>query len=273
MEWSKIKTIILLMLLGVNLFLVILVTGREASSAQYQEAARSDAVALLLAQGIAVDENSLPAEMELSPLTVVRDGWGSVDVPGTLLGELNSGTAGEIYQGSYGTARFSVDGTFSVALSAGAYPLGEASAEEVGEVALSALGFAFELLSWEEGSGVLLAQQLWDGNPIFSAQTSLRFVDDSLRELKGIYVTGEATAQQSQEPLTVATILLEFLAYLQETGTICREIQSVTAGYQLSAAQISPVYLTPTWQIVADGVTYEMDAVTGVVSQVSLAGG
>ena len=35
MEWSKIKNIILLILLGVNLFLVVLLVYEEGRSAQY----------------------------------------------------------------------------------------------------------------------------------------------------------------------------------------------------------------------------------------------
>ena len=37
MEWSKIKNIVLLMLLAVNLFLLVLVADQERRSAAYQE--------------------------------------------------------------------------------------------------------------------------------------------------------------------------------------------------------------------------------------------
>ena len=61
-------------------------------------------------------------------------------------------------------------------------------------------------------------------------------------------------------------MLLRFLAYLKDTGVICREIRSMTAGYTLSTVQINPVYMAPAWYIVTDIQSYYMDAVTGVVT-------
>lgn len=267
MEWSKIKNIILLMLTLVNVFLLVLVTGRESVSSQYQAEARLDVVNLLLAQGIAVDIEELPQEMTLSPLTIVRDDWEELSPVGTLLGELEPDAVGEVYRGTYGTGRFSADGGFSVMLEAGAYPLEEgADAQQVAMEALEAMGLEAVVLEYKESEGIVVAQQLWENAPVFNVQTVLRFEAGSLLELRGVRVVGEATVQEGQTPLTVATVLLNFLAYLQDTGTICREIHSMTAGYQLSAAQISPVYLTPIWEIIADGVTYEVDALSGTVS-------
>ena len=62
------------------------------------------------------------------------------------------------------------------------------------------------------------------------------------------------------------TVLLRFLAYLKDTGVICREIRSMTAGYTLSTVQINPVHMAPAWYIVTDIQSYYMDAVTGVVT-------
>ena len=47
MEWSKIKNIIIIILLTVNAFLLISVADREWKSAQYQEEARLGAVEVL----------------------------------------------------------------------------------------------------------------------------------------------------------------------------------------------------------------------------------
>ena len=60
------------MLLGVNLFLLVLVAGREARSAQYLGSARDEAVSILEENGIALTV-ALPREMTLTAMTVTRD--------------------------------------------------------------------------------------------------------------------------------------------------------------------------------------------------------
>lgn len=52
MQWSKIKSIALLILALVNVVLLVMVGTQEYSSAKYQEEARTQAVALLEKNGI-----------------------------------------------------------------------------------------------------------------------------------------------------------------------------------------------------------------------------
>ena len=61
MEWSKIKNIIIIILLTVNAFLLISVADREWKSAQYQEEARLGAVEVLRSNRIAVSYTHLRA--------------------------------------------------------------------------------------------------------------------------------------------------------------------------------------------------------------------
>lgn len=254
------------MLLGVNLFLLVLVAGREARSAQYLERARDEAVSILEKNGIAMTA-ALPREMTLTAMTVTRDAAAEQAQAAGLLGEAAAAEDGAgSYRGEKGTARFSADGTFSVSLNAGAYPQGGELPGRFGLACLRKMGFEGEASEYDEASGTLTVRQTWQDAPVFSCVATLTYEDGELRGIQGDRLTGTPSAEAGETPLTVATVLLRFLAYLKDTGVICREIRSMTAGYTLSTVQINPVYMAPAWYIVTDIQSYYMDAVTGVVT-------
>lgn len=106
MEWSKIKNIIIIILLTVNAFLLISVADREWKSAQYQEEARLGAVEVLRSNRIEMDEKSLPPETGLLPMTAERDREGEADLAGALLtNAVKTGDRGrDTYEGDKGSA-------------------------------------------------------------------------------------------------------------------------------------------------------------------------
>ena len=67
MEWSKLKNIILLLLVSVNAFLLILVGVQESRAARYEEDTRQAAVRVLEQSGITFGPERVPQEAGLSP--------------------------------------------------------------------------------------------------------------------------------------------------------------------------------------------------------------
>ena len=124
MEWSKLKNIILLLLVSVNAFLLILVGVQESRAARYEEDTRQAAVRVLEQSGITFGPERLPADTQLRPLTVTRDRESEAQVAQTLLGSAERQGENEVrqlYVGEGGTAEFSMNGTFSVSLQPGAW--------------------------------------------------------------------------------------------------------------------------------------------------------
>ena len=73
MEWSKIKTIILIILAGTNLLLLSFVLRQDLQKRTVQLQARQEAVAFLEKNGVTVEENIIPKEDTLQPQQVERD--------------------------------------------------------------------------------------------------------------------------------------------------------------------------------------------------------
>ena len=73
MEWSKVKNIIILLLLLVNGFLLVLVGMRREETENYQASALAQAVEVLERSGIQVFQEGLEDALDMSPLSVERN--------------------------------------------------------------------------------------------------------------------------------------------------------------------------------------------------------
>lgn len=271
MEWSKIKNIILLILVLANVFLLILVGMREGRGVRYEEDTRDAAVATLERSGIAVALEHLPKEMELTALTVNRDRSGEAEAAEALLGgavETGETDVRPRYTGPYGSMEFDMNGGFSAELEPGAWIAGEdEDYERASREALEILGFQGELLSSRTvPSGMeLVFRQEWEDAPLFSCQVTLTWSDGSLIRMEGQRLVGTATPSSEGEPLSVANTLIRFLAGINEGGYVCSSIDGMEPGYVLSSSA-RPAQLSPVWRITTDTGVYYVDAMSGDLS-------
>lgn len=274
MEWSKLKNIILIVLLVVNLFLLVLVAYREERSARYSEGARADAIGVLEQNGIAVDLENLPRDTELVPLSMERDRQEEASIAAALLGTASeSGQGGNVlYTGEKGTARFFRSGDFSVALRADVYPLGPLTAEEHALNTLTLLGFDGEILAAVENGGQtsVTVRQLWQGTPVFNCTATLIYERGALISIQdgaSCRLTGTPTASGTAETLSVVTALLSFLEGLNDKGDVCTALTGMTPGYTFSPGISDPIALSPVWYITTDTGAYYLDAATGALER------
>lgn len=222
MEWSKIKNIVLLILVCVNAFLLALVLLQQHKTARFQEEASAGAVSALANSGIAFHLERVPRDMELAGLNFTQDRSGEQAAAEALLGRVTeqaeSTTMRTLYAGANGSAEFFMSGEFSVALDAGVYQADPDELERAGRDCLALLGMEAELVSREtrEQESVWTYRQLWEDVPVFSCQVELTWRDGSLVLLRGRRLAGSALPADTGAPLTTATVLVRFLAGLNE---------------------------------------------------------
>ena len=260
MEWSKLKNIILLLLVSVNAFLLILVGVQESRAARYEEDTRQAAVRVLEQSGITFGPERVPQEAGLSPMTVTRDRESEAIVAQTLLGDVSREGENDVrhrYSSVQGTAEFSMNGTFSVRFQPGAWAKEhERSYEDASQSCLERIDFQGTLISSESGERpgqtVLTYYQNWEGTPLFSCQVTLLWQDDTLLRIEGQRLSG--------------TVLVRFLAGVTEGGFVCSRIDEMNAGYLIVSGTTRPVELTPVWRITTDSGAYYVDAITGELS-------
>lgn len=267
MESAKLKNIILIILIVTNVFLLSLMVFQRLESRQYQQKALADAVELLEQRGISIRAEALPTRDFPSSLALERDQAGERETFVALLGEdtvLTQRGLVSLYAGSMGQAEVRGDGSFSVKLEPGAYPLGEGSspADHALPFLARRMGFAGQADRITEHT--VTVTQLWEGDPVFSCQVTLTYDQSSLVSIAGTRLVGRPSADvQSGQPLSTATLLVRFRAGLIDSGDTCSAVLSATQGYTLSTGSDGKLRLTPVLRLETDTNPYILDALTG----------
>lgn len=270
MEWSKIKTIILLLLVGVNGCLLLLVGLRVGRGALYEDETRQAAIQVLEQSGIAFGLEQVPRDMDLPTLSVIRDRGGEEEISRLLLGSVTQTGESEVrpsYSGANGRAEFSMNGAFTVTFTQPRWQCQAGqSPDELSLSCLEQLGVqgVLERSDAQGGTTVLTYVQTWEGIPLFSCRITLTWEEGSLTGIEGVRLAGTADGG-TQSLLSTPTVLMRFLASVSEGGSVCSRIEAMEPGYLTSGSGRS-VQLNPVWRIVTDTGTYYVDGVTGAVT-------
>ena len=282
MEWSKIKTIILIILAGTNLLLFSFVLHQDLQSRSAQQQARQEAVSFLEKNGVSVEESIIPQKMSLQPQQVERDRESEPELAQALLGGQveERSLGGEVYRyhNQKGYIQFHGDGAFQGEFVAGAFSVNGKSVQDYSVEILERLDFHGEILTVtgeSEGGGetTVVLRQLWEGIPLFDRQVTLTYRDGDLVSMTGgRRLTGTPQADESRQCIEVPTALIRFYHGLTNMGDVCSRIDSITQGYVGSNYSPGPSSLVPVWQIVTDTGSYLLDTVTGEVSRMESIG-
>lgn len=236
MDTGKLKNIVLLILLGLNLAFGSLLLVQRVDEAQEAEHTRSDLGQVLRQLGITL-EASLPQQDSLCTWTVNRDPAAEARFCEGLLGTA-SGTAqgGNIwyYESDSGWAWFRA-ASFELLLR----------------------NSGLELEAQLRDSGVRVRRDRdsylcqWDDAPVFNCRFAPTLRDGGIY-LSGRLLTGTPLQEQQLEAPDAATALLRFHDLVQAAGGIYTVIQEIAPGYVLldSAASME---LAPVWRFSTDG--------------------
>ena len=271
MEWSKIKNIILVILVMVNLILLGVVGYQEYRSAQYDSQTLELAVQLLADSGITVAAD-LPEKGSLSTLQLESVTWDSGVMQAqaaAVLGELewvdDSGGTRIVCRGERGSGELSSDGHFAFTLEEGALPAAS-DGKDQGKELLEQLGMQVTLAGETRRNDLEQTAywQMWNGTPVFTCKSVLICRGDSVVSLSGQRLLGSATAVSSQSLLTVPTVLVRFLNGMNQNGYVCSMVTKMSLGYSTA---ISANRLTPVWALDTDTGRYYVNAITGAFSR------
>lgn len=270
MSWSRLKTIIIYILLLLNLFLLALVGMNRLQARHYQTEALTEAAAVLARNNIRVQWEQLPREMKLPAVTLTRDLEKEGQLVRAFLGEdaAASASGGGLYvyagRSAAGTASFRGNGEFSVVCGE-PFSLDVTPRELMGRLGLDTGRV------WEE-EGASTAEQRLNGVPVYSAGSSVQgpagmtlTYDEAGRlcAASGRLYLGKPAAEQ-EETVSVSTALVAFLNFVVENGDVCGEITDMAPVYRAGG---DPVRLTTAWLIRTDTGGYFVDAVTTEVSR------
>ena len=194
MEWSRIKTIILMILVVTNVSLLGFLVQRELQIQNARQEARQNSIQFLENNGVTVDDEVVPEEMTLLPQTVEWDREQERESASVLLGGevQEQAWSDEIYRyyNEAGSIQFHRDGTFQGEFVEGAFQLEGQDAAAYSLQVLEILGIQGESLSVQADSGeedavTVVCRQLWNQVPVFNHLITLTFRGDSLAAVEG----------------------------------------------------------------------------------------
>lgn len=274
MEWRKVKTILILMLLLVNGFLLVLVGARRGEMRRYEQTALDQAIQVLEANGIRVAPEGLTSGDGLPVRRLERNIQAEEALARALLDEKVSGSnlggGLYVYSGNRGQVSFRAGGELVSAMPKNNYWYG-AEPRAFAEQLLIFMDVDGEVTDMDlaDGSGTVTVCQWWEGVPLFSCELVFTFEDHYLVSLSGSLLLTEEAEEEEIQCLTLPTALLRFLDEIRASGDVCSQVESMKPGYRMTQSYSGTVTLTPVWHISTNTADYYMDAGTGALTRIS----
>lgn len=273
MEWPRLKNIILILLVFVNVFLLVLVLARQLEAEAYDRTAVLQAVQALADSGIEADPETLSSADSLPPIVFIRDTTREQVIAGALLGGTVSGgnLGGGItqYSNSDGEVIFRYGGEFSATFAEtdrwrteDCYNFACKLFEDMGLEAECLIG-----VPTAAGTDEVFCQ-CWEGSPLFSCIVTVSFEYGYLKSMRGTMMVSSTVYPESGTILTVPTALMRFLEGIQDNGDVCSSIRSLQAGYTVVQSFSSDVRMSPVWLVSTNTGEYYLDAITGELTRV-----
>lgn len=257
MRWSKIKNIMIVLLVIVNGFLLAQVGLRSWKSRRSEQESRERMVAILARNGVDYLPQEVPGDLTLEGCRLTLTPFGEAEAA-LLVGDIaHQETRGTqtLYTGAQGTVSCSTLGEVTVSFSGG----GELSEAELLD-RLSQVGVDLQRPRGE-GTGYT---QLYGGAPV-SNETALLTLSPGACQATFRYLAGEAESLSAAETVTASTALARLLNELSRGGGyVCSQITAMYPGYLAEGTGV--VTLTPAWLIETDTWRFGVDGYTGAVT-------
>ena len=261
MQWSRTKTILIVILLLVDGFLFFNIAEKYVSRS-YREAENAhNIVEILTARGIGIDPGfDLPDTQALPVLQADRSRVEEDKFAYGLLGE----DAISSEQASGSTVRYTSGGAVSGTIMPEAYtqPADEGQAKEQAERLLTQAGLTTGSLTLAVNGQVVTASFPTAGVPVFNRVITLTFEKEQIL-LSGVWTFGMPYITKSGNYVTFAAADALFILI---SGTEIEQITGMEQGFLLSESGGGRVQLTPGWRINTNTGSFFVDSLKKSVS-------
>ncbi len=274
MEGHRVKSIIIVILLIINGFLLVLVGARHSESQRYEQAALEGSIQVLAHNGIELREDAISRRSGYQSCTTQRDLVLENQIASTLLGEPVEGNSRGgglyIYSADHGQISFRTGGKLTSQLEKSPH-WKTADPESYSAALMSSLGIETRRIKYDVigGNGEIVYQQLQDHVPLFACQITLTYQDGYLIDLSGNLLAMSEPSAEKGELLSLPTVLMHFLDDVLTSGDVCSSILAVEPGYLMTQSFTSTIGLQPVWYISTNTADYYVNGITGELSRVA----
>jgi hypothetical protein len=258
MAASRLKTLILITLLLVNIFLAALVIPARLGEQRQHQAADARLAELFADAGISLDPTIIPRQRLQQPLVLRTDEEFRAAVAADILGEgaqREENVGGIIYSTEQGYVRFQ-DAAFSALLPAGA-ERSEAEAQRL----VARLGMTATSAGSYNAEGTLVCTLIPEtlGFSVVSAPITVRFDEEAHVILEGTLLPESALLRTGAvSTCSARDALVAFLESRLNTGWLGSEITAIAQCWRTERSG-GEVRLLPVWRISTDIGAYTVD--------------
>lgn len=261
MQWSRVKSIFVIILLAVDSFLLFNFTGKYVSEYTRKQTLEKNMRVILAESDVALAENfKLPGDCSMPQLMIDRDRTKEADAAVTLLG--GAATRGEEggvtrFESPDGQANWDENGQLTAVLHPKGYTRPALDQMQLeAEQLLQRAGFAVNGLSWSADGASVTVYSRFVGYPVFNRSLTVSFDDEKIQiDGRWTFDTPYTTKSNAYTTYNPVDALLLFAQTKQ-----ARKIKELEAGLMLSSGAGNRFQLVPVWCIKTEKGEFYVDS-------------
>lgn len=267
MNRSRLKNIIIIILLLLNGFLLGSLAFREAAVRAARSRTAEQLTALFAKDDMILYADAISSDTPPAALSFSRDSAREAAVAAFFLGnaplkESEQDSLHITYVGENGTATFRSNGSFEFS--------GKLSQSDAEAVCRSfCRTFSYEEPTFDltvDGTGSAAAIAVYNALPVYNCTVTFALENGTLTSVSGTLLPSVGTAAQSRkDSLSAPAALVAFQQYRKESGASASAITGTALCYELQTSAVS-LSLSPSWCIETDIAKYYVNCFTGTVS-------
>jgi len=274
MSVSRIKTIVIMTLVLINIIFGAVIVFDSTADARIERQVLENTCTVLRTGGIEIDPEAIIANNAIITMRTAREDETEAMIAQAVLGQTVMTDLGVIYlyeNAQRGTAEFYSAGDFEIRLNDGVITNENGTLRTVqGLIRDMGLETSSQIVSLGQEYETVTVVGAYKGTSIFNNTTEFIFSGGSLQTIKGRYVAGVEPVENGSGIMQTGTALLTFLAWVRRGNAECTSIYKAEAGYLHSVSgSFGEGAISPAWLITTDTERYIVDDVTGEIWAVS----
>ena len=270
MDKGRLKNIIILVLLAVNVFFAGMVILDGAGAKAYARTGEKSLVQVLTASGIKVDDRSDLGEKAIPVCTFKRNLEIENRQVSSIIGSSSPQDQGGniiMYFGKNGQACFRGTGDFEILMENASVKTGtdpvKTSRGIMKTLGMDIAAGAKPVYEQDGGTSTVTAMCTYSDRPIINCQVTFTYSGDSLLLVTGVKPMSITGSEDGAAVLDISTVVMRFLSTLKDSGYVCSEITDISHCYKMDVAATGDGTLTPLWHFSTDIGDFYINGVTG----------
>jgi len=273
MEVSKIKNLMICILVFVNLFLAGLLTADRMETERTRQTVNESIQDILSSRGIVMAENVLPDNSSVSGYMVSRDFDREREMVTAVLGRVRVEDMGGnilFYAGENGQAKFWGTGYFEILFQKLIFPVEQdnvATAQSILEqMGMEGTFDRNESVKTGNYYTTVVMNVAYQGCKVINCKVEFTFAADFPLLVEGTRILDEQQVDNAVNVLDAPTLLTRFLDVMDHSGYVCSEIRDIRPALQLVFDDTGR-RLVPVWEIETNTKTFYLNVSTGEEQQ------